>query len=79
MPTRETIIKNRAYCKKCSIEVESKSVHDFRSCKCGSLSVDGGRDYLHRLGDPNTYIDTSIVTDATPIWTNVGKLNDSDR
>lgn len=63
----EKIIKNRAYCKLCGKEVESKSVHDLRSCKCGALSVDGGRDYCRRVGHPANYIDTSVVIETTDI------------
>jgi hypothetical protein len=29
-------------CKLCGVIVESKARHDFRSCSCGNLSVDGG-------------------------------------
>ena len=42
------IIRNRAQCNKCHEIIESKHVHDFVSCKCGAISVDGGRDYLKR-------------------------------
>jgi hypothetical protein len=35
----EVIIKNRAFCKLCRVEVESKTVHDFVSCECGNLTV----------------------------------------
>lgn len=65
----EYIIKNRAFCTLCGVEVESKSVHDFVSCRCGNLSVDGGREYLRRLfRDESTIVDTSIVMKETPIW-----------
>ncbi|MGY0232781.1 DUF7695 domain-containing protein [Longispora urticae] len=46
---RPKILKNAAYCKVCDEEVESVSRHDFKSCKCGRLFVDGGKDY-QRLG-----------------------------
>jgi hypothetical protein len=69
------IITNRAFCKLCRVEVESKSVHDFRSCKCGNLSVDGGREYLRRcFRDESTVVDTSIVMEETPIWKNEGNV-----
>lgn len=42
------IIKNRARCKNCKDIIESKYLHDFKSCKCGAISVDGGREYLRR-------------------------------
>jgi hypothetical protein len=42
-------------CKKCGDTIESKHRHDFRSCSCGSVSIDGGRDYTRILwpgGEP---------------------------
>ena len=42
------ISRNRAKCLKCDEVVESHHRHDFRTCKCGNLSVDGGLDYLKR-------------------------------
>ena len=41
--------RNRARCKKCGDVIESKHVHDFVTCKCGSISVDGGPSYKRRL------------------------------
>ena len=42
------IIKNAIRCKHCGEIIESKSVHDFVTCSCGSCSVDGGHEYLRR-------------------------------
>jgi len=39
---------NKAKCLLCGDIIESKSVHDFVTCKCGKLSVDGGHEYLRR-------------------------------
>jgi len=41
--------RNRALCLSCRIAIESKHVHDFVSCPCGKLSVDGGLEYAKRL------------------------------
>lgn len=46
--TRAVVVVNKAKCKLCGDVVESKTVHDFRSCSCGEISVDGGKDYLRR-------------------------------
>lgn len=43
-----TITKNAAQCLICMDIIESKSVHDFITCSCGNLSVDGGHDYCKR-------------------------------
>ena len=39
---------NKAKCLKCGDIIESKHRHDFVTCKCGNISVDGGRDYHKR-------------------------------
>ena len=44
------ITVNKIRCRKCGDIIESKSVHDFRSCKCGSVAVDG-KMYLYDMMD----------------------------
>lgn len=39
------LIRNRAQCRKCGDVIESKHVHDFVRCKCGSIFIDGGLYY----------------------------------
>jgi hypothetical protein len=41
-------IKNIAKCLLCGDIIESKHRHDYVTCKCGNLSVDGGQDYWKR-------------------------------
>ena len=55
------IIRNSAICNKCSEEVVSEYMHDFRTCSCGELSVDGGTEYLRRVFGARGYTDTSIM------------------
>jgi hypothetical protein len=45
------IIKNSAQCLKCKDIIESKHRHDYVTCKCGAISVDGGLDYVRRSGN----------------------------
>ena len=45
------ITRNAIRCKKCGDVIESKTVHDFKFCSCGSCAVDGGHDYLRRCGN----------------------------
>lgn len=45
------IKENKARCKGCKTVIESRSVHDYVSCACGAISVDGGREYLRRIGN----------------------------
>lgn len=44
----ETIVRNAVRCKICGDEIESKSTHDFVTCSCGNVSVDGGHEYIRR-------------------------------
>lgn len=55
----EIILRNSARCLDCGDEVESTHRHDFKWCRCGKLGVDGGHDYIRRIGSFGT--DTSIV------------------
>ena len=42
-------------CLKCLEIIHSMSVHDFVSCKCGLVSVDGGFDYVKISGAPSDW------------------------
>ena len=59
------IKRNMAKCKKCDTVIESKHRHDFVWCKCKSLAVDGGKDYLRRCGilNDDDYEDLSEMTE----------------
>jgi tRNA(Ile2) C34 agmatinyltransferase TiaS len=48
------IIRNKAKCKLCGDIIESMTRHDFKFCSCKKMAVDGGKDYIKRLGDPAT-------------------------
>lgn len=50
LPKRK-LIRNRARCKKCGDIIESKYRHDFVECKCGSIFIDGGLDYMRMGGN----------------------------
>lgn len=56
------IIQNAVICNKCDDFIFSKHRHDFVSCKCGNICVDGGQEYLRRVGagiSDRSYIDMS--------------------
>lgn len=64
------IMVNKIRCKKCGDVIESKSVHDFKFCKCESVAVDGGHNYLRRLGEPENWDDLSeyeVIEDETTL------------
>lgn len=46
--TGTKIALNSAKCLKCDDVLVSKYRHDYNSCRCGNLSVDGGLDYIKR-------------------------------
>ena len=57
------IIHNRARCKRCGETIESTFRHDFVSCKCGAIAVDGGTDYLRRSGSFELFEELSELVD----------------
>lgn len=56
---KKKIKRNKIHCKICSQTIESKHRYDFVTCFCGAVSVDGGLDYLRRVGDLEDYIEMS--------------------
>jgi hypothetical protein len=61
--TRTKILRNSAKCALCGTEIESKTLHDYQTCECGEIYVDGGRSYLHRgfKTSLENFEDTSII------------------
>ena len=53
------IIQNAVSCLACGDFIVSKHRHDFVTCTCGAVSVDGGQSYLRRVGDFSNSIDLS--------------------
>lgn len=41
-----TLLRSQLRCPNCSNLISSIHRHDFQTCGCGALAVDGGRDYL---------------------------------
>lgn len=60
------VILNSARCKKCNTVLISHTRYDFKTCKCGNLSVDGGRDYIRILvKDRDGFEDLSVYARDT--------------
>ena len=53
------ILVNKIQCKKCKDIIESKYVHDFNWCVCRNIAVDGGLEYLRRVGNLEDIIELS--------------------
>ena len=58
---KKKILFNMARCKKCGDVVRSYHTHDLHTCRCGTIFVDGGEDYLRRGGDMKYFEDLSEV------------------
>ncbi len=59
---RQKILRNRVKCNKCGDIIESESVYNFVTCKCGAVSIDGGHEYLKRSAkSPKDFHDLSVV------------------
>jgi hypothetical protein len=54
------ILRNSAQCKSCGSHIESTHRRHFVACGCGSIAVDGGLDYIRRVGEPTLIADTSL-------------------
>lgn len=57
------LAKNRAGCTTCGDVIESKHVHDFKTCSCGALSVDGGAHYIRRAGEFAKIVELPFAAD----------------
>ena len=56
MEKKKQIIKvNKIKCKKCGNIIESKTTNDLKRCSCGAVAVDGGKEYLKRIGNDEEY------------------------
>ena len=57
------ILRNAVQCKHCGDIIESTHRHDFKTCRCGRVSVDGGHDYLRRSSvKKDDYIELSVFS-----------------
>jgi len=57
----EKIIVNKIRCKKCGEEIESTHRHEYKTCRCGAVSVDGGHEYLRRCGNYEDWEEMSVI------------------
>lgn len=74
------ILVNKAQCKKCKDIIESKDTNDFKRCSCGSIAVDGGLEYIKRIGNLDDIVELSQFynnNDLSSAWNNLNnsKIN----
>lgn len=70
----EVTMRNRAKCKNCGDVIESIDRHDFVTCSCFAdwdtngghgICVDGGQDYMRRVGNPDDFIELPDDVECT--------------
>ena len=57
------ILVNKAKCLKCEDIIQSTYRHDFKTCKCGAIFIDGGTDYLRMGGDSSFMEDMCVIVE----------------
>ena len=58
------ILRNSAKCHNCNDEIVSEYIGEYKQCKCGNVSIYGGRLELHHsYKDEKLYENTSITTE----------------
>ena len=53
------LVRNAAQCAKCGDIIESTHRHDFVSCSCKAIFIDGGVDYFRVGGNLEDFINLS--------------------
>ncbi len=56
---------NRAQCAECADIITSYHVHDYVPCKCRSIAVDGGLEYIRRVGELHNMIEMCEYDDGS--------------
>ena len=69
---------NKIRCKFCGEVIESTHVHDFKTCKCKRVSVDGGHDYLRRCFQEQDDFEELSEAEYTKGITNVKRISATD-
>lgn len=69
------IIQNQVMCHNCSDQPYSRHRHDYVECLCGNVAVDGGMEYLRRVGGP--YKELSYSIEDKTINTAIRYLNEA--
>ena len=65
MEKKEKIISNKIKCKKCGDVIESKNTNDYKRCSCGAVAVEGGKNYLKRIGNEEDYVELSTIKNVS--------------
>ena len=66
------ILCNKIRCKHCGDVIESRTPHEFVTCSCRAVAVDGGHDYLRRVFKTKIEDDYEELSLTTPTGKPVG-------
>lgn len=58
------ILLNSIKCNNCKDILISTNRHDFNMCSCHKIGVDGGNEYLRRIGESSDMEDLSVMDDG---------------
>tara|TARA_R110000803_G_scaffold13142_3_gene37125 strand:- start:993 stop:1400 length:408 start_codon:yes stop_codon:yes gene_type:complete len=75
----QTVLQNQVRCLICKDEPCSSRKWDFQRCECGAVAVDGGMEYLKRIGKPEDYRDMSVTIPAGVVDACNRAINDTIR
>lgn len=67
---KNSVVYNAVRCNYCNSVIESTHRHDYKTCECGHVSVDGGKDYKKRLWRSTLELPGTPVQD----WTELDEL-----
>lgn len=65
----EGLTRNAIRCLSCNTVINSTNRHDYLTCPCGKVSVDGGLDYPNRSypsGDPDDWFEDLSIYGERP-------------
>lgn len=65
------IIRNAIQCNHCKDIIESISRHDYKTCSCGTCSIDGGHVYLKRSFTNSIKDYTELSEEEEEVWQRV--------
>ncbi len=65
MEKKEKIISNKIKCKKYGDVIKSKNTNDYKRFSCGAVAVDGGKNYLKRIGNEDNYVELSTIKNVS--------------
>ncbi len=57
------ILRNRIKCRLCGEVLESRTGDELILCSCGACGVDGGQEYLRRVGYEKDYEELSLFAE----------------